>query len=224
MAFTVLKDNKQWDSCQRNLEAQTNYQDVANILDPTYVPQAPEDIALFDEKQKYMYSVLERILQTDEGKVIVRSHDNDRNAQLIYAELLQTMMRSTEAMMDSSALLGYLTTAKISDGTWRGTTKSFVLNWIEKLRQFHDTQPTADHLSDKVQRVMLQIAVQDLDVLRQVQTHADMQQASHGTVLDFTTYRTTLINAATGYDKKSDKSSSTNGETPSFGLSLGNSL
>jgi phage terminase large subunit len=46
-------------------------------------------------------SVLKRILQTDEGKVIVRSHDADRNAQSIYTEFLQVMMQSTEAMMDS---------------------------------------------------------------------------------------------------------------------------
>jgi hypothetical protein len=42
-------------------------------------PNTAEDIALIDEKQKYMYSVLERILQTDEGKVIVRSQDADCN-------------------------------------------------------------------------------------------------------------------------------------------------
>ena len=75
-----------------------------------------------------MYSVLERILQTDKGKVIVRSHDADRNAQSIYAEFLQIMTQSTEAMMDWGELLSYLTTAKISDGSWRGTTKTFVLN------------------------------------------------------------------------------------------------
>jgi hypothetical protein len=36
----------------------------------------------------------------DDGKVIVGSHDDDRNAQVIYAEFLQVIMQSTEAMMD----------------------------------------------------------------------------------------------------------------------------
>jgi hypothetical protein len=83
-SFTVIKDNKQWDSFYRTLRAQTSYQDVDDVLDPNYKPKSTEDIELFQEKQKYMYSVFERILQTDEGKVIVRSHDADRNAQLIY--------------------------------------------------------------------------------------------------------------------------------------------
>ena len=82
-SFTVLKDNKQWDSVHRTLKAQTCYQDFDDVLNPCYVPNTAEDIALFDEKQKYMCSVLERILQTDEGKVIVRSHDADHNAQSI---------------------------------------------------------------------------------------------------------------------------------------------
>ena len=70
-----------------------------------------------------MYSVLEKILQTDEGKVIVRSHDLDRDAQKIYAEYLDIMTLLTEAIMGLGELLSYLTTAKISDGSWRGTAK-----------------------------------------------------------------------------------------------------
>jgi hypothetical protein len=96
-----MKDNKQWDNVHRTLKAQTCYQDVDDVLNPTYAPQTTQDIELFAEKQKYMYSVLERILQNDEGKVIVRSHDADRDAQLIYSEFLQVMTKSTEAMMDS---------------------------------------------------------------------------------------------------------------------------
>jgi hypothetical protein len=86
-----MKENKQWDSVHHMLEAQACYQDVDNILDPCYRPTTAEDIALFAEKQKYMYSVFERTLQTDEGKVIVRSHDSNRDAHLIYSEFLQVM-------------------------------------------------------------------------------------------------------------------------------------
>jgi hypothetical protein len=45
-----LKDNKQWDSVHRTLKAQTCYQDVDDVLNPCYVPNTAEDIALFDEK------------------------------------------------------------------------------------------------------------------------------------------------------------------------------
>jgi hypothetical protein len=127
-SYTVMKDNKQWDPVHRTLKAQTNYQDVADVLDPNYVPKLVEEVALFDEKQKYMYLVLEKILQTEEGKVIVRSHDLDRDAQKIYSEYLNAMTLSTEAIMGSGKFLSYLTTAKISDGSWRGSAKGFILN------------------------------------------------------------------------------------------------
>jgi hypothetical protein len=83
-SFTVLKDNKQWDSVHQTLKAQTSYQDVDDVLNPNYLPKSAEETELFNKKQKYMYSVFKRILQTDEGKVIVRSHDPDCNAQKIY--------------------------------------------------------------------------------------------------------------------------------------------
>jgi hypothetical protein len=204
-SFTVMKDSKQWDSVHHTLKAQTCYQDVDDILYPCYQPTTVEDIALFAEKQKYMYSVFERTLQTDEGKVIVRSHDSDRNAQLIYSEFLQVMTQSTETLMDSGKLLSYLTTAKISDGSWRGTPKAFVLNWIDKLRLFHELTPVADRLSENIQQTLFQSTVIGFNALRQVQINSDLQKATQGTGLTFTQYRSLLINLATGYDRRSDK-------------------
>ena len=202
-AFTVMKDNKQWDSVQQTLKAQTAYQDVDDVHDPKYVPTSTEDIALFDEKQKYMYSVLEKILQTDEGKVIVRSHDVDRDAQKIYAEHLAQMTLSTEVLIGSGELLSYLTSTRITDGSWRGTTKGFVMNWIEQLRQYQATViPITDRLQDTVQRTMLQNAVRGLDILQQVQTSMDLQHTTHGTVLTFAQYRSLLVNVATGHDMR----------------------
>ena len=115
------------------------------------------------------------------------------------------MTHSTEAMMDSGELLSYLTTTKISDGSWRGTTKAFVLHWIDKLRLFHELTPVADRLSENTQRTLLQNAVIGLDALRQVQINSDLQLTTHGTALTFAQYRTLLINTATGYDKQSNK-------------------
>ena len=116
------------------------------------------------------------------------------------------MTLSTEAIMGSGELLSYVTTAQISDSSWRGTAKAFVLNWIEQLRQYQDTVPLADRLSDTVQRTMLQDAVRGLDTLQQIQIGSDLQQTTHGTVLTYAQYRLLLLNAATGYNKRSNKS------------------
>ena len=69
-SFPALKDNKQWDCVHVTLKARTSYQDVADVLDTTQVPKTTKEIASFDEKQKFVCSVLERISQTDEGKIV----------------------------------------------------------------------------------------------------------------------------------------------------------
>jgi hypothetical protein len=211
-SFTVLKDNKQWDSVYRTLKAQANCQDVQQVLDPNYKPQTVEERDLFNEKQKFMYSVFERILQTDEGKVVVRAHDNDCDAQEIFKEFLQIMTQSTEAMIDASELLSYLTNAKISDGTWKGTTKAFVLHWLDKLRMYQDVTPQTDRLSETIQRNLLQNTVTGSSALHQVQINSDLQNATQGTVITFTQYRTLLLNAAASYDKRSDTRSNSTGK------------
>jgi hypothetical protein len=88
------------------------------------------------------------------------------------------------------------------------TTKTFVLNWIDKLCLYHELTPVADRLSENTQRTLLQNAVIGLNALRQVQINSDLQQAIHGTALTFAQYRTLLINLATGYDEQSDKPNS----------------
>ena len=64
---------------------------------------------LFEPKQKYMYAVFERVLQTDKGKALVRSNEVDANAQKIFSELCQDALRSTSASIDSSRILPYPT-------------------------------------------------------------------------------------------------------------------
>ena len=73
--FEVMKDEKQWDTWQRSTMTMARSQGVEDVLDANYVAPAGTPQALFHEKQKYMCSVLQRTLQTDEGKSIVRTHD-----------------------------------------------------------------------------------------------------------------------------------------------------
>jgi hypothetical protein len=46
------------------------------LLDPTYVPTNTDDIALFEAKQTFMYSVFEEHLQTDANSQCRRDVNN----------------------------------------------------------------------------------------------------------------------------------------------------
>jgi len=133
--FVVLKDLKQWDSWHRSTVAQARAQDVYDVLDPAYSP-TPADKDLFEAKQRYMYAVFERVLQTDKGKALVRSNEATSDAWQIFTELCQDALRSTRASIDSSRLLSYITAVRIGDGLWNGTSHSFVLHWQEQVRLY----------------------------------------------------------------------------------------
>ncbi len=132
LLFVVLKDLKQWDLWHCSTLAQARAQDVYNVLDPTYMPLPPEK-DLFEAKQRYMYAVFKRVLQTNKGKALVRSNETTSNARKIFMELCRDALRSTHASINSSRLLSYITSVRIGDGLWNGTLHIFILHWQEQV-------------------------------------------------------------------------------------------
>ena len=114
----TFKDGKQWDTWRRYLRATAMAQDVDDVLNKDYAPTTPEDADLFQEKKKFMYSVFERTLLTDQGKALVRQHESARDSQIIYKHLSACYEENTKAALDSSSLLAYITTARIDE--WKG--------------------------------------------------------------------------------------------------------
>jgi hypothetical protein len=84
------------------------------------VPITKFDKALFDEKQKYVYAILESKVLTDKGKSIVRKYQLTYDAQRAYKELVNHHINSTKAMIDSSSILSYITSTKLGTGDWSG--------------------------------------------------------------------------------------------------------
>jgi len=128
-----FKDGKQFDSWQHSTLAQARAQDVADILDTTYVPLTPADKDLFSEKQKYMFAVFERTLLTDVGKLFVHDHENDGNARAVYKKVVDYYLKSTKASLDSSGLLSYITSIHLGSGLWKGSTHNFILHWLDQV-------------------------------------------------------------------------------------------
>ena len=106
--YIVLKQDKQWDDWLRSTMATARSHACDEVLNPAYKPKGQEDIDLFTEKQKFMYSVFDKCLQTDMGKYFVRQHDGDSDAQAIFRKLSQYATASTQAALESSDLLAYI--------------------------------------------------------------------------------------------------------------------
>ena len=156
-----MKKTKEWEQWDTQFRANVTTQGLSNILDPNYIPATYDDKMLFREQQHYMYAVFIRVLKTDKGKAIVRKYKGAYDAQSIYRELQEYASKSTQAVIDASTLLQYITTASLCDGSWNGTTEQFVLHWLEQVQLYEELIDVSAALSDSVKLTLLTNAVRD---------------------------------------------------------------
>ena len=200
--FPILKDTKQWDPWFIDTKAQARAQDVEDILNPKYKPATQESKGVFDQKQKYMYAVFTKTLLTDKGKSLVREHEDEYNAQLVYSKLVDHAQRSTKASVESSQLLTYITSTRLGTGSWKGSCHSFILHWQNQIRKYEQLVPSADCFSDSIKRTMLENAVSSIQDLRAVKDQANQLQVRLGSAMKYDDYCSLLLSAALTYDSQ----------------------
>ena len=200
--FPILKDERLHVSWHRTFTNQARAQDVINVLDENFVPDHtdPDAVALFAEQQKYMYAVLDKTVQTDEGRAIVRTYEITYDAQAAYKGLLKYHLRSTKAAIDSSQILSYITSVRLGSSAWRGSSVSFVNHWMQKTREYE--QHSGEDFSDTQKRIMLENAVQPIRELHTVKTTADLQSAQGKQPLSYIEYASLLKGACVQYDNR----------------------
>jgi len=144
--YPVLKDQRQWNNWQRSMLAQAHAHDIQDVFDPGYEPQDDEQERLFTEKNKFAYAVLNRVVQTDEGKAFVCQYEKTYDAHAVYSKLVDFATKSTAAELGKDSLIKYLTTIKL-DSRWSGTTVGFILHWCEQVRLLDDMSSDTEQFS-----------------------------------------------------------------------------
>ena len=204
-SFPVLNKDDNWNEFKMQVEAEARAQDMSEVFDTTFTTASlsKDQQDLFRLKQDFMFSVFTRILQTNDGKTAVRAHKDKQDAQKIWQDVVYAYENSTRAKIRANDLLRYITHARIGDGSWTGTTLSFLLHMNEVYRQYNELADTASSMNDAVFMSLLQSAVEPLDDLRQVKSTYEILVAS-GTVtnLGYEEYFALLKSAAQSYDSK----------------------
>jgi len=123
-------------------------EDVGKVLlAPAYVPPA-SDSGLFSHHQTYVYSVLQRTIQFDKGKSLVKKFSQSMDAQKLLIELVEFTKESPAARLSSQDYLTYLTSSSVDDGKWKGTTSGYVLHFIEQIRLYNSHQKPGEVLTE----------------------------------------------------------------------------
>ena len=100
--YPVLKDQRHWNNWQRSVLAQAHAHDIQEVFDTEYYPLGDEQEKLFSEKNKFAYAVLNRVVQTNEGKAFVWRHEKDNDAQAVYRKLVNFATKSRAEYDDVS--------------------------------------------------------------------------------------------------------------------------
>ena len=200
--YSALKTEKQWDSWKRSTIATARAHGCEDIFDPGYTPKSGDDHDIFQEKQKFIYSVFEEMLQTDMGKHLVRLHENDFDAHTIFKKLSNHAKTSTQASIDTADLLSYITSVKLHTSNWRGTKNAFILHWCDKVRVYESLVQLSDHFTSNVKLIMLQNAVAGISELNQVKVQSFHDEVHGKCRLSYDEYKSLLLSAATTYDAK----------------------
>jgi hypothetical protein len=99
-------------------------------------------------------------------------------------------------------ILGYITSAKIGDGSSHGTAENFILNWQEQIHLYERLTPTSSHFSDEQKLTMLQTSGHPLQELRQVKATASLLPVHAKQDLDYEAFTSLLLASASDYDSK----------------------
>ena len=112
-----------------------------------------------------MYDVYNRILKTVMGINYVREQGTTMNVQLVWANYTKCMRTSTRADMESEGLMKSLTNLRITP-SYKGSTLRFLVDWLDKLRQYEAMSPQSSHFPDQMKKTLLQNAVSNLKHFR----------------------------------------------------------
>ena len=198
--YTTLREDRQWDSWNRSTKAIAQTHDCEDIFNETYLPADDEQKDLFLEKQIFIYSVFEEKIQTNMGRYLVRKYERTYDAQSIYTELCEYSKTSTQASIQASNILSYITTFRLHKIAWKGTYHSFILHWVNKLRLYKEMVPIEDHFTDSVKKTMLENTVVGVTILKSVKNQADHDKAHGRGTLSYDNYLTLLLSAAAVHD------------------------
>ena len=97
-AYPTLKDERYFDSFSRSLYITAKSHECEEVLDPEYTPSNSEQ-QLFDAKQVFMFSVLDKHLLTDMGKTIVRKYVHTTDAQSVWKDFQDHMKSSPKEIL-----------------------------------------------------------------------------------------------------------------------------
>ena len=82
---------------------------------------------LFKQKQYFMYSIFNKVLQSDMSKILVRKYAPTLDAQSVWKDFETHMSTSSKGLNKRHRLHAYVSTT-VCDRSWKGTTEHILFS------------------------------------------------------------------------------------------------
>ena len=162
-----------FDAFKRNLLPTATTHGCEEIQEGEYMIGYDDDSQeLFQKNQYCMYSVFNKVLQSDMGKAIVRNYAPTLDAQSVWKEFEMHMSTSSKGLNERHRLHSYVSTS-VYDRSEKGTTEQFVLHFHEQFRQLDKLTPLDEQIHHSVRFNLLQTAVRSVPEFRIVANMKD---------------------------------------------------
>ena len=153
--------------------------DVSDILDEDYHPDAGEELDLYEKQQTYVCAMLCTKVKTSAGKDVVLEEIGDQNARKVWVKLRDHYMSSTQAMLERDDIMESMTTIRLADMNWRRGQHDFILYMLDLFRR-HDAYKYPERTDDNLKMTLLQNAVGGVPDLDEVKGQLQIHAAMHG--------------------------------------------
>ncbi|CAB9507072.1 hypothetical protein SEMRO_291_G109520.1 [Seminavis robusta] len=140
-AYPTLNNNKTFDSWYEAVITTARAQDMFKIFDTEYTPKNKAACDELKRMNAWFFAVLQKIVKTSNGKVIVKSHFHDCNCYDIIVKLIADAHVSVAGTLESVDTLNWLTSTRYA--TSKGSAVEFIIKFDETVTKYNDAQAMA---------------------------------------------------------------------------------
>ena len=196
--FIDFKSSEYWQTTKESWATTAKAQGLGHILDSTFVPS---NLELDQQQNFYVYSIMKDKMKEPTARTIVTSYVSTRSARECWGALVDQFDTDVSAEIKSQTLSTFLTADRsLSNGTWNGTDREYILKWQETARQYNEISSAAYSVIQLVQ--FLSAAVSGISYLQAVSTTigAARRIAGLDVAIPYNEYIRALLNAAEIHD------------------------
>ena len=117
------------------------------VIDKDYIPRIDKQ-ELFQQKQKFMFSVFTTTLNTAKSKRFVRAYESSQDAQKLYSDLYDEFTGGTCGDVAIEALEKEITNMVLHD-KWNKPLEEFLNNWEHKIFDLENLRDDSISETDK---------------------------------------------------------------------------